>query len=474
MKFRLRTKLSAAILIASFIVFAMVSILANFLLERQFREYVISKQEQRNKDIAALIAERFADWGGRWDPSGIENIGVSLLEEGIILKITDSAGKGVWDATVHNNGLCSEMLSHMANNMQGYYPRFEGGYAEKQYPVFSGLSEVGAVKIGYYGPFYFSDNDVQFLVTLNRLLIAAAAVSLLISLFLGAFMAKRISDPISNVIGTAMKIAAGDFSERAPEKSNTKEIIKLTETINHLAETLGRQEGLRKRLTSDVAHELRTPVAILQSHLEAMIDGVWSPDKERLKSCHEEILRIKKMTGDIEKLARFESENLKLDISSFDVTELLRGLITGFEAEAGNRKIEIRMEGSGQFMDADMDKVSRILLNLISNALKFTPEGGKVSIAADGDEETVRVVVRDTGIGISEEDLPHIFERFYRADKSRSRLTGGSGIELTGGSGIGLAIAKSLAAAHNGSIAVKSQLNRGSEFTLILPRKQKG
>ncbi len=472
MKYSLRARLSVIILIAALLMFSLVSVLANLLLERQFKGYVIGKQEQRNKDIVELISRRYADWGGKWDSSGIENIGVSLLEEGIILKITDSAGKGVWDATIHNKGLCTAMLSHMASSMKNYYPGFKGGYEEKQYPILSGSVQVGAAKIGYYGPFYYSDNDVMFLVTLNRLLLCAAAVSLLVSLFLGAFMARKISDPISNVIDTAMKIADGDFSRRVSEKSNTKEIIKLTSTINHLAEVLGKQEDLRRRLTSDVAHELRTPVAILQSHLEAMIDGVWKPDAERLKSCHEEIVRIRKMTGDIERLARYESENLKLDIGGFDVTKLLRGLISGFEAEFRNKNIEISMEGSEgseesevaeQFIEGDTDKVSQIFSNLISNALKYTPEGGSVKIAIKGDNETVKVVVGDTGIGISKEDLPHIFERFYRADKSRNRLTGGSGI--------GLSIVKSLVAAHNGRVTVKSELGKGSEFSVTLPRK---
>ena len=462
-QYSLRTKLSTAFLLVTLLLFSLVSALANFFLEKQFKEYVINKQEQKNKDVVALVAKRYNDWGDKWDKSGIENIGISILGEGLILKVKDEAGNPVWDATVHNNGICTAMLSQMANNMQRRYPNFKGGYEEKKYPVISGFSEVGSVEIGYYGPFYFSDNDLQFITTLNKLLFGAAVVSMLLSLILGAFMARRFSNPIARVIDTARQISKGNFEDRVHEKSNTKEISELTTTINSLAETLGKQEALRKRLTADVAHELRTPVATLQSHLEAMLDGIWKPDAKRLKSCHEETIRISKMVGGLEKLARYESENLVLDRSSFDVTKLLRRIVTNFESEFKHKNIEINLEGSEQYIYADMDKISQVFVNLISNALKYTAEGGITNIRVTGDKDNVTVIVRDTGIGINEEDLPNIFQRFYRADKSRNRLTGGSGI--------GLAIVKILVDAHEGLINVRSQVDKGSEFIVTLPRR---
>jgi len=233
-------------------------------------------------------------------------------------------------------------------------------------------------------------------------------------------------------------------------------------TINRLAETLGQQEVLRKRLTADVAHELRTPLATLQSHLEAMVDGIWQPNIDRLSSCHEETIRLAKLVGDLEQLARYEGENPVLDKQPFDLANLLQRIATNFAGEFRNQNVTLTVQPSPQLVEADEDKVSQIFVNLVANALKFTPSGGAVAITMTGTEQQVTVSVRDTGIGIAGEDLPYIFERFYRADKSRHRLTGGSGI--------GLAIVKSLVEAHHGSITVTSEPGRGSEFLVTLPR----
>jgi signal transduction histidine kinase len=319
------------------------------------------------------------------------------------------------------------------------------------------------VSVGYYGPYFFSDIDIQFLGTLNNFLIWAAAVSFLICLIFGAYTARHLTRPISRVIDAAGRIAEGDYDGRIAEKSTTKEIAKLTGSINSLAESLENQELLRKRLTADVAHELRTPLATLQSHMEAMIDGVWKPDKPRLVSCHEEILRLKKLVGELETLSRYEAENMALQIEKFDISELLKRILGSFESEFGGKDITSSLVGEEVWIEADKDKLSQVFINLISNAVKFTPEGGRIEVNVKKDEETAAIEVSDTGAGISKQDLPHIFERFYRTDRSRSRATGGFGIGLT--------IAKSIVKAHGGDITASSEEGKGSTFTVILPVK---
>jgi signal transduction histidine kinase len=258
-------------------------------------------------------------------------------------------------------------------------------------------------------------------------------------------------------------IAKGYFGDRSYERTSTKEISQLTDTINDLAETLETQEKLRKRLTGDVAHELRTPVATLQSHLEAMIDGIWEPSSDRLKSCHEETMRINRMIGDLEKLARYESDNMILDKEEFPLCELIKIMVQNFEKEFIQRNIKIQIQCENIMLFADRDKISQVLVNLISNALKYTNNNGQVTITAADSGDNTTIAVSDTGIGISEEDLPYIFERFYRADKSRNRTTGGSGIGLT--------IAKAIVEAHKGSISAAGKLNEGTVFTVVLPKK---
>lgn len=462
MKYSLKVKLSLSYISVSLFCVLLISMLTNLLLEKHFKEYVIQNQERKNKEVVYFISQQYKP-DGKWDAGVIENIGINALEQGMIIKVVDSSGRIIWDAAAHNNGLCQKMIDHMARNMNSRYPNWKGGYAENRYPIMHNFNEVGTVEIGYYGPYYFNDNDLAFINTLNRLLISVGIISLLISLLIAALMAKRLSTPISRVINAARMISKGYFGDRIIEKSSTKEIFQLTETINKLAETLEKQEVLRKRLTADVAHELRTPLTTLQSHMEAMIDGIWTPDSERLKSCYEEIIRIKRMVGDLEKLAKYESENLILNKTEFDVLQLVEHIIQNFEMDFINKGLNIKAYGEREIVFADKDKISQVIVNLLSNALKYTPEGGKVEVIVKGTEDTTVIRVKDTGNGIPAEDLPYIFERFYRADKSRNRLTGGAGIGLT--------ITKAIVEAHKGNIRVNSKVNEGTEFIVSLPKR---
>ena len=462
MRYSLRTKLSLSYVLVALLLVAVISFLTNFLLEKQFKNYIIQQQEQRNKETVNLISQQYKGTETGWNGAGIENIGVSALANGIIVKVKDTSGRMIWDATVHNNGICTSMLAHMAQNMSSRYPNFKGGYVEAGYPVVFNFVQVGSVSIGYYGPYYFNDNDLTFINTLNKMLMGVGIFSLLFALVLGEIMAKRLSKPISRVIASAKQISKGYFADRITDKSSTKEIGQLTTTINDLAETLEKQEVLRKRLSADVAHELRTPLATLQSHLEAMIDGIWKPDNERLKSCHEEILRINRMVGDLERLAKYEGENLVLNKADHDLSELIQHIINNFENDFKSKGIDISFNGVEERINADKDKISQVMVNLISNALKYTHQFGSVEIHVKGSDTETEIGVKDTGMGIPPEDLPYIFERFYRADKSRNRMTGGSGI--------GLAIVKAIVEAHKGSVMVKSDLDKGTEFIVILPK----
>ncbi|SKB00491.1 Signal transduction histidine kinase [Caloramator quimbayensis] len=461
MKYRLKTKLSLSYIFIALVCILLISVFTNLYLEKNFKDYIIQNQKRKNNEIVSLIKEQYKE-DGKWDTRVIENIGINALEQGMIIRVVDATGKVIWDATVHNNGMCQQMISHMANNMNSRYPNWKGGYVENTYKIDFKSAQVGTVQIGYYGPYFFNDNDLEFINEINKLLLVVGIFSFFLSLFVGAYMTKSLSNPILKVKDIAKKISKGNFDNKINEKSNIVEIYELTETINNLAETLQNQETLRKRLTADVAHELRTPLATLQSHMEAMIDGIWEMDIERLKSCHEEIIRIKRLVGDIEKLSKYESENLILNKSYFDISELIKNIIKNFEVDFYNKKIDIKFNEKKEIINADKDKISQVIINLLSNALKYTQKCGKVRVDVDADKDKIQISVIDNGIGISHEDLPYIFERFYRADKSRSRMTGGAGIGLT--------ITKAIVEAHNGKIEVESQLNNGSKFIVILPK----
>lgn len=460
----LRSRLSLSYILVALVCVLIISIMTNVFLEKQFRVYTIHNQERKNKEITDLIGKQYSD-NGIWNYAAIENIGVNAIEQGMVIKVSNSSDKVIWDAAVHNNGLCKQMLDDMVKRMSKYDHNWDGKYEVKEYPIYHYKREIGNVLIGYYGPFYYNDNDFTFIDTLNKLLIGVGIFSMFFALILGGFMAKWLSNPITRVIRTAENIAKGYFGNRVNEKSTTREINLLTSTINNLAETLERQELLRKRMSADVAHELRTPLATLQSYIEAMIDGIWKPDQERLKSCHEEIMRIIRLVGNLEKLARYESENHKLNKVRYDISEQIQGIIYNFETDFKNKGVEIHFSGESENVFAEKDKISQVIINLISNALKYTPQYGDVEIRVRGTEDIVEISVKDTGTGISAEDLPFVFERFYRADKSRNRLTGGSGIGLT--------IAKAIVDSHKGEIKVQNNFDRGTEFIVSLPKKER-
>ncbi len=462
-RYSLRSKLSLSYVFVALISLFLISVITNLLLENHFKDYVIEKQEQGNRELVSLVSQHYGP-DGAWNTDSIEKICLNALGQGKVIRVVDAAGEVIWDARLHDNTLCQQIIAQMARNMNERYPNWQGGYVEERYPVFSGEREVGHVEIGYYGPYYYNDRDLAFINSINRLLVSVGIFALFLSLLVGAFMARSLSTPISRVITTAQMIAKGYYQDRVTEATNIHEIAQLTTAINHLAETLEKQEALRKRLTSDVAHELRTPLSTLQSYLEAMLDGIWHPDPERLKSCHEEILRINRLVEDLAQLTRYESDNMILVKTAFDLSTLCRGIIKNLEPGFRQKGITLRFSGEEETVLADKDKISQVLINLLSNAEKYTPPGGVVEVRVRGSADFAELQVKDTGIGIGPEDLPHIFERFYRADQSRTRLTGGAGIGLT--------ITKGIVEAHGGKIQVQSEVGQGTEFIVLLPKKK--
>lgn len=463
MKIGLRSKLSFSYAGMALLLVAAISICVNVLFNVGFRDYVMGQQKQASESLVALVEKQYDPATGHWNENAVENIGMNALEQGMILKIKDSSGSTVWDATVHNNGLCARMLGQMAQNMKSRYPNFKGGYEQKSYPLTVDFKPAGEAVIGYYGPFYYTDNDMNFLRRINTMLVLVGIVSLVAALLLGAFMSARISRPISKAVRAASEIAKGNYEQKIDERSNTREISQLTGAVNGLAQSLETQKSLRRRMSADVAHELRTPLATLQSSLEAMTDGIWEPSRERLESCHEEILRINRLISDLEKLEQAEAENSVLTLSEFDLTELARHILPNFEPDFYKKGVRLAFSGEPTVLRADRDKISQVIVNLLSNALKYTPGGGQVEVLISDTGSQAQMAVRDSGQGIPPEDLPNIFERFYRADKSRNRLTGGSGL--------GLSIARAIIEAHNGKILVTSELDKGTEFRVFLPKQ---
>lgn len=461
MKQSLRSKLTISYLIVALLCVVLISIFSNLYLEQEFRSYVKSNQEKKNLEIVALITHQY-EMQKSFNTTSLQNIGMSALDNGLMVQVEDEAGNPVWDVLEYNHGQCLNMMEDIHRNMMSRYPNWKGEYITQEYNIMSDFKKVGKVYIGYYGPFYFTESDLKFINSLNVVFISVGALALLLAIVLGNLIAKGISRPIKNVIGKAQDISKGRYDNKMLEQSSIKEIDSLTGTINDLAVILKHQEELRKKQSADVAHELRTPLATLQSHLEAMIDGVWEADPARLKSCHDEIIRISRLVGDLEKLAKYEGESSILNKMEFNIIELIKSIAMNFDKEMLDKNISISIPEQEVMIMADRDKLSQVIINLLSNAIKYSKEGGSIVFEAENNDYATVFKIKDAGIGIEKEHLQSIFERFYRIDSSRSRMTGGSGIGLT--------ITKAIIEAHGGSIEVQSEIGIGTEFTITMPR----
>lgn len=458
MKISLKYKLIISYVLLSLFLVSSLLVVSNYFLEKKFQNYIINLQENKNQNIVKLVEEQFGEDNELTNTYSIKNIGDTALSQGLILMINDLNGNQVFCESDFDSQI---MLENMRTHMASIYPNFNGQYEEKQYDILKNGNKLGTVTLGFYGPFYYNDEDVQFLHVLNGIFIILAVVFLIVAVILGYLMAIRISKPIKIVIDKTKQLETGKYSNRITLTSDTIEINQLIHSVNTLAETLERQQLSKKQMARDYAHEFRTPLATLQSNLEAMLDGIWEPTEKRLDSCREEIIRLTRMISEIDKIVKIENESMPIEKTTFDLAESVNQISLTFEPLAISKNIKIKTELQKCMLNADKDKIIQVIINLLSNAIKYTDANGTITIKVKNDRHNANLIVSDTGIGISSEDIPNIFEHLYRVDKSRDRNTGGSGI--------GLSVVRAIIDAHGGSILVKSELGKGSQFIIKIP-----
>jgi signal transduction histidine kinase len=271
----------------------------------------------------------------------------------------------------------------------------------------------------------------------------------------------RLINPLARVMAAADAVAEGDLSVRVPE-SGPGEFGRLARSFNRMVAELERSDHLRRSLTADVAHELRTPLSILQGNLEGILDGVYQPDAEHIDLLLDETRRLNRLVEDLRTLSLAEAGQLSLQHEPVDLAELLGDVATSFsgqaEASGVNLKVTIEPGPEALIVTGDAGRLDQVLNNLVANALQHTLAGGTITLSAARSPGGMGLKVADNGRGIPAEDLPNIFDRFWRGDEHRQS-----------GTGLGLAIARQLVQAHGGSISVESQLNQGSTFTINLP-----
>jgi two-component system OmpR family sensor kinase/two-component system sensor histidine kinase BaeS len=287
------------------------------------------------------------------------------------------------------------------------------------------------------------------------------------SLVVGLVISRGMSQPLVQLTDAVGAVAGGDLDVSVPEHYRG-EVGELAVAFNTMTGELARADQMRRNLTADVAHELRTPLSVIRGKLEGVIDGVYPASAEHLEPILAETKVLSQLVDDLQLLTKAETGQLGLDPRTVDVADLLRDALVNFGPQASDRGValDLELEPGLPPVVADWRRIAQVISNLLTNALRHTPEGGRVSLRAERDGSIVRVAVSDTGTGIAQEDLPFIFERFWRVEKSRSRSAGGTGL--------GLAIAKRLVEMHGGEIGVSSEPGSGSRFWFTLPAEPPG
>jgi signal transduction histidine kinase len=416
----------------------------NFALNHQFQNYLTRTELAREELVVRFLADMYREIGG-W-----QNLPVKLslgrgMFFGNLFYITDSSGQVV---LIFHHGRMS--------------PPPPKPTPLHSHPIIVGNSRVGTA--------YFRQTMVQGLLsrqdqlfrqTINHSIIWSILITGIISLLVAYMFARKLAAPITEMNQLARNMTNGNLETRVNNLPQD-ELGELGISINQLAEKLHQVEELRKKMTADVAHDLRTPLATVRSHLEGMIDAVIPPSEENLESLLEEINRLTSLVNDLQAITIADSAILSFKQEPIVLDLFLQDLIKKITPLFMNKGVQLQLGDIFPVeISSDRDALAKILDNLLANALKFTPSGKKVSVDLQRNVDSISIRIIDEGIGIAEKELPFIFERFYRTDQSRNRDSGGFGLGLT--------IVKELVAALGGAITVTSKLREGSVFTIMLP-----
>ena len=437
----------------------------SFVWEQHFQTYTQANIYKLAESTAEQIAEIYSDTG-TLDNVGIATVaGYAAKLNGVGVKIFDNqTGSVVYDYPLPP--------SENGNDMPGKdYSR--GSLAPPPgdsdqlaiAPIITDNVAVGSVHMWVYGSeALLSQTDEEFRNNSYQAMVFATALAIVLASCIGFLFARTLVSPINRMTTTAKAIKEGDLSART-ELHGEDEIAHLGETFDAMADSIERDRELERRLTTDVAHELRTPLMAIQSTVEAMVDGVFEADEERLETVNSEVQRLSRLVDAILKLSRLESRSTPMKKEVVNVGELIAGIVATHEAFVADSGLTLKYEmEQGVRVLGDADMIRQATANLISNAVRYTSEGGLVTVRVKRGDIMASISVQDTGIGLTPDEAKMVFSRFWRADAGRTRESGGLGI--------GLSVVKEIVERHNGWVQVEGRKGEGACFTIHIPLYQ--
>lgn len=465
LKVRKYKSLNFKVIVPSIVIIIIVTLLtvviSKFYFDKKFGDYIMIKNQNTVQNILMELSEQYSD--NEWNYKNIEKITYNSLDKGIIVALYDKEDKEIMNIEKNSKDKCNRIMNFIKSSMEGKYGSTTSQFEPVYYPLIKSGEKIGEVRVKFYGPIFYMQNELVFLDIVNKIILGIGVLLILASTIMGFIISRSITRPINKLMTKAKYISKGEYDKKIEINTDILEINDLINSINNLSQSIKEQENIRKRLTGDISHELKTPLTNIQSHLEAMIDGIWEPTEERLLSVKEEAERLSSLVSDMQKLNKYDESSIKLKKDNVNISDIICFVIFQFSNLAKSKNIKIEYEKKNINLYCDKDKLTQALVNILSNAIRYSNEGSTIFIEERLKDNKVIISIEDQGIGISEEDLKYVFERFYRADKSRTRATGGTGIGLT--------IVKSIVSSHGGEVKLESKLGEGSKFTIILPKE---
>ena len=459
----LQFRLALGFMLALAVALALIGIAAGVVADKQTERFERDQDSAQVERVRQLVSGYHARrQTRRYDPAGLQEV---LERAGTVsgahIRVYDA--KGVLIADSH-----AYPLPALDNKAEKGRPQRK--YDLKKFPVFVDGQQVGAFTVSDTNlpgpesltPAPADPTAARISAVVNRSLLWAGIGAAALGILLVWLLSRRTLAPLQSLGAAARRLGRGDLSQRADTTGPT-EIRELAHSFNVMAEGLEEAERQRRNLTADVAHELRTPLSNIQGYLEAIRDGLVDPTPETIDTIHEQALHLSRLVEDLRLLAQVETGALRLRLSPTRIEELLQSSVEAVRPRADAKRVSLSLDVdvSLPMLEMDATRISQVIGNLLENAITHTPEGGRVNVSAHATGGAIEVTVSDTGPGIAPEELTRIFDRFYRADPSRDRSTGGAGLGLT--------IARRLVEAHGGTIEAESELGRGSRFTVRLP-----